>query len=397
LAIALAASVLEHFVDGIWFIDLSPVIDPQLVLPVVARVLVIELAADATVLSSLEEYLRDGKRLLVLDNFEQVLAAAIDWSYDLLAPEERTLFRRLGVFVGGCDLDAAAAVAPEVDVLGALGALVTRTLLRVEEEGERPRYRPLETIREYALVRLMDSGEEEPTRRRHAAYLLALVERAEPEQRGPQQSQWLDRLESDHDNLRAALTWSIAHDPETALRLGAGLWRFWFTRGYMLEGQHWLDLALEAGSRVDTSGFARARALTGAGEMAWGRGDLATAAARHTASLELRRELGDLEGVAQALHNLGNAQLGVTVAPTQPRENGVGHRNMNTQPAERPQSIWPRWRRCTRRTIERRSGWLTAYWATEPRRKMSYRRRTSPCGVRSTATTPPAAARVRGC
>lgn len=445
LAIALAASVLEHFVDGAWFIDLSPVTDPDLVMPAVARALDIE-SADAPAVTSLEERLRTGQHLLVLDNFEQVLAAApdlsrllstcgglkllvtsrapleiawehifpvlplalpepadgcdlaclkrcpsvalfvdraraatgdfeldednatavaqicirldglplaielaaarsrflppatllarlerrlellrngrrdsparhhtlaaaIDWSYDLLPPEERALFRRLGVFVGGCELEAAEALAPEMDVLGGLSALVTRNLLRLEEDSARPRYRPLETIREYALARLLDSGDEEATRRRHAAYLLNLVERAEPELRGPQQSEWLDRLERDQDNVRAALAWCIEHDAETALRLAAGLWRFWFTRGYMLEGQHWLDLALETGNCAETSALARARALTGAGEMAWGRGDLATAAARHAASLELRRQLGDTAGVAQALHNLGNVAI----------------------------------------------------------------------------------------
>ena len=445
LAIALAASVLEHFVDGVWFVDLSPVTDPDLVMHAVGRVLEIE-TSDAPVVTRLEERLHTGQQLLVLDNFEQVLAAstdlskllstcrglkllvtsraplevawehifpvlplglpepagscdltclkrcpsvalfvdraraargefeltddnasavaqicirldglplaielaaarsrflppvtllarlesrlellrngrrdsparhhtlsaAIDWSYDLLPPEERALFRRLGVFVGGCELEAAEAVAPDMDVLGGLSALVTRNLLRVEEDGARPRYRPLETIREYAFARLLGSGEEEPTRRHHAAYLSNLVERAEPELRGPHQSEWLDRLEREHDNLRTALAWCIEHDAETALRLGAGLWRFWFTRGYMLEGQHWLDLALDAANGAETSALARARALTGAGEMAWGRGDLATATARHGASLELRRQLGDVAGVAQALHNLGNVAI----------------------------------------------------------------------------------------
>src|SRR5262249_35214059 len=152
--------------------------------------------------------------------------------------------------------------------------------------------------------------EDATARARHAAYFRELVERAEPELRGPHQSAWLDRLEREHDNLRAALAWTIEHDLDTALRLSGGRWRFWFTGGYMLEGQEWLDGAVEHGAgAAGVPRAVRARALTAAGEMAWGRADIDRAARHHRASLPLRREVGDLEGVAQALHNLGNLAI----------------------------------------------------------------------------------------
>jgi predicted ATPase/DNA-binding CsgD family transcriptional regulator len=445
LAIELAATLAPHFADGAWFVDLSSLADDRLVAAAIARVLDLDTGSDRPVLELLAHRLRDDHRLLVLDNFEQVLGAAtdvaallsecpglkvlatsrapldltwehvfyvpplalpvagqrtpdalaecpsvalfleraraargeftlsernaadvaeicvrldglplaielaaarsrllppptllsrlqhrldllrtghkdaparhhtmagaIEWSYELLPEDERVMFRRLGVFAGGCSLEAAEAIAPDLDVLEGLGSLVDKSLLRLDEVGGEPRYRLLETIREYAVLRLKQAQEWDITACRHAGYLLRLVELAEPELRGARQAGWLDRFEREHDNLRAALAWSITNDLDTALRLAAGLWRFWFTRGYMLEGRRWVESALEASATVEVSARSRARALTAAGEMAWGCGDVDRAAIHHSASLVLRRELGDLEGVSQALHNLGNLAI----------------------------------------------------------------------------------------
>lgn len=236
---------------------------------------------------------------------QRTLGKTIEWSYDLLDPAEQLLFRRLAVFSGGCTLEAAEAVTgePGGDTLGTLEALIDKNLLRGTEryDGE-PRLTMLETIRDYALERLSSSGEEEAIRRAHAGYYLALAERAKPHLTTAVQVAWLDLLESEHDNLRAALSWSLDREqPETALRLGRALWRFWYLRCYLSEGQRWLDGAL---ARVGGAPLLRAGALSGAGHIAWGRGDFGRAAALHEESLRLFRRLGDRAGVAASLNGL---------------------------------------------------------------------------------------------
>jgi predicted ATPase/DNA-binding CsgD family transcriptional regulator len=259
---------------------------------------------------------------------QQTLRAAIAWSYDLLDPPERALFRRLAVFAGGCGPEAAAGVAasdprgaaPEdgapvsppdagLGVLDGLAALVDHSLLRRDESPAAaalpdPRFVMLETVREYAAERLRESGEADAVRRRHAAYYLALAEAAEPRLVGAEQAGWLHRLAQEYGNLLAVVRWSVdGGSSETALRLAGALWRFWSTRGHLGEGRAWLARALDLPSGPAA---ARAKALTAAGTLAYQQGDYAAAGAHYEAGLALKRDLGDLRGVASSLNGLGN-------------------------------------------------------------------------------------------
>ncbi len=243
---------------------------------------------------------------------QQTLRDAIAWSYDLLTPGEQTLFRRLGVFVGGFALTAAEAVVrggepdPGLGVLDGLASLVDRSLLRREDAAGDLRFRMLETIREYALERLTAAGEADRFQRAHADHVLDLAERAESGLLGGgQQAEWLDRLSEDHDNLRAALTWLARHGPaEHGLRLANALRRYWRARGYLAEGRERVAalLAMPDG-RARTS--ARAKALHVAGSFASQQGDYAEARALIEESLDIHRELGDAHGVGWALVDLG--------------------------------------------------------------------------------------------
>ena len=240
----------------------------------------------------------------------RTMAEAIAWSYDSLTEDEQVVFSQLGVFAGGCTADAAANLCGR-EALGVLGSLVDKNLLRADEgvRGE-PRFRMLDTLRAYALERLDARGELSQAALRHAEWSLALVQRAEPELRGPERALWMAQLNEEHDNLRAALAWSLDNGQvETALSLGAAAYLFWFRRGYFLEGQHWLERALEQAESSSVPAALRAKAMSAAGEMAWGRGDLDRARRCHEASLGLRRDLDDATGMAQSLHNLGNLAI----------------------------------------------------------------------------------------
>ena len=446
LALAAAEALLDAF-DGVYFVDLAPLADPALVASAIAGLVEVGETAGKPLVESLVEQLRDRSTLLVLDNFEQVLAAApllaellagcpalkllvtsraalrlsaeheypvpplvlpdpkrlpdlealaqyeavtlfiqraraarpdfqvtsesapavaelctrldglplaielaaarvkllpprallarlgrrldlltggardlparqrtlrstIDWSYDLLEPGERTLFARLAVFVGGCSLDAVETVCnagggPALDVLEGLALLVDQSLLRQAEgpDGE-PRFGLLETIREYAAERFEASGDAEVWRSRHAEYYLALAEQAAPELLGPRQEVWLERLEREHDNLRAALDWALERGAETiGLRLAAALGHFWAIRGHLTEGRAWLERALAR--RPEAPPDARAGVLSAAGHLAYIRGEYERAATLLQESLSARRELEDQGGVALSLHQLG--------------------------------------------------------------------------------------------
>ena len=298
---------------------------------------------------------------------------AIAWSHDLLTPDEQILFRRLAVFVGGFTLEGAEwvagnglQVADALDgrsdsnrwpatrnlqpaTLDLVSSLLDHSLLQ-ETEGSTTqhdevgaRFVMLETIREYALERLAESGEEPAVRSAHARFFLDLAERAEPELTGPQQAAWLHWLEAEHDNLRAALAWSIDNDPVIAVRLAGTLWRFWYVRGYLSEGRGWAEaaLALNEGSAAErakafytagdlaqeqgdyeraatflTAGLAAARAakyrelaamcLNGLGFMARNQGDYERAMAWHDEALTLQRDMGDRRGIACTLANMGS-------------------------------------------------------------------------------------------
>jgi predicted ATPase len=246
---------------------------------------------------------------------QQTLRNAIAWSYDLLDQSAQTLFARLAVFVGGCTPAAAVAVCNAsgdlpLDMLDGLALLVDNSLLQREEgiDGE-PRFVMLETIREYALERLEASGEAEAVLQQHANYYLAVAQAAELRLYGADQLTWLERLETEHDNLRAVLMWSQMAEEraEVGVRLTEALWWFWFVRGHLREGRAWLEQVL-ARSHISTA--ARATALLGAGWLAIEHHDSMRAVTLLEESLALHRELGDRRGVAWSLSFLGRATSG---------------------------------------------------------------------------------------
>jgi predicted ATPase/class 3 adenylate cyclase len=307
---------------------------------------------------------------------QQTLRGAIAWSYDLLAPEEQVLFRRLAVFRGGFTLTAAEKVAgqrpglvgplPELtlgpcvltpDVFSGITSLVEKSLLLplIEEpDEEEPRFGMLETIREFAAECLVASGEDAEVKWQHAQFLLNLAVQAEPQLLAAGQAEWLDRLEAEHDNVRAALDWctasgvqssnpsnrvagdgvqgeeiqSIPEDltepmlerlsarpegtraehpspREIGLRIGGALWGFWHVRGYLREGRSRLEALLATPGALSRSP-ARAKALNGAGVLALDQGDFQQAALLHEESLAIARDCDDLENMAYALLGLGN-------------------------------------------------------------------------------------------
>jgi predicted ATPase/DNA-binding CsgD family transcriptional regulator len=288
----------------------------------------------------------------------QALRTAIDWSYDLLSEAEQRLFRRLAVFVGGCTLDASAAVecrgsgvedgstsagdppgigepvtpatdtsrpsagspdelgrtpAPRPPTLAAaapetldvVAALLNKSLLsRDEREENRPRFRMLETIREYALEILRASGELHEAERCHAEYFLALAEQAQQAFQRSDRGVWLERLDREHDNLRAALHWlQQQHEADLGLRLATAVSHLWFYRGYLAEGRAWLEQMLALGEESPAS--LRSAALAWSGHLARRQGDYAAARHAFEQSLPLARVLEDRHQIAEILSNLG--------------------------------------------------------------------------------------------
>ncbi len=246
----------------------------------------------------------------------KTLRALIDWSHDILTEPERVFLRRLAVFAGGWTLDAAESVCSGDgiegwEVLDLLSCLVAKSLVEMDVDGGRgtgrARYRMLETIREYARDRLRESGERPAVRRRHRDYYVALAEEAESELTGSDQATWLARLQAEHDNLRAACAACTGEDGgiELGLRLVGALGRFLQVRGHWSEGRRLFATFLDApggGSRT----AARGKTLNWAGNLAYMQGDSSQARVFHEVSLEIRRELGDEEGVAETLSNMGN-------------------------------------------------------------------------------------------
>lgn len=280
---------------------------------------------------------------------------AVAWSHDLLAAAEQSLFRRLAVFAGGFTDTAAARVAAgagtlDIDVARGILSLEDKTFLsrrkgasanlpavdwnrrrdqhlahglaklvrvrlgaqehQVSVEtapnsgAEPPRFAMLETLREFGLERLGDGPEAVATRRAHALFFLDLAEAANTELAGPEQALWLGRLEDEHDNLRAALSWVMVHEPAIALRLAGALWRFWYIRGYYAEGANWLNQVLTL--PIDAPAH-RAKALLGAAELAWAQGEssLRRAGDLFEQAEELYRQLDDSAGLARVLRGLG--------------------------------------------------------------------------------------------
>jgi len=237
---------------------------------------------------------------------QQTLQAMIDWSYSLLTDPERRLFRRLSVFIGGWTLAAAETVCAgegleAQEVLDLLIQLVNKSLVVAEEQGDESRFRLLETIRQYARARLFESEEIRTVANRHVDFFTKLAEEAEQNLSSHEQQAWLDRLEAEHDNLRAAIEWSRSEEPyvTTALRLAASLSQFWYLRGMLSEGRRHLEGTLAAAAGAPAS--IRAKALAGAGLLAHGQGDYEHAPALAEESLALSRQAGDKRGVMMAL------------------------------------------------------------------------------------------------
>ncbi|MEE8375766.1 MAG: tetratricopeptide repeat protein [Acidimicrobiia bacterium] len=286
--------------------------------------LAIELAAarvNVLGVGQIADRLDDRFRLLTTGNaadlpHHRTLRLAMDWSYDLLGADEASLFRRLSVFAGGCSLEAVESVCstdatPESAVLDLLQSLIEKSLVVIDDHQGTARYRLLETVRVYAGEKLAGSGEKEAASHNHGSYYLHLVEEAEPALQGSgdssSQAEVLDRLELDHGNFRAAMEGLLHTEPDVVGRLAAALWRYWEVRGYLNEGSEWLKRALEAGE--DLAPEVRAKALAGAGKLAWRRGAFEEAEPLFRESLHLWRIVRDRAGEANALHGLARAAL----------------------------------------------------------------------------------------
>jgi predicted ATPase/DNA-binding CsgD family transcriptional regulator/Tfp pilus assembly protein PilF len=261
---------------------------------------------------------------------QKTLRAAIDWSYDLLPQTEQLLLSRLSVFAGGCSLEAVTGIcepeANEYDIIDLLANLIDKSLVVAEDRGSEVRYRLLNTIRSYAWDKLQASGEIQSLRNRHLDWYVRLAETARLALQGPNQKRWLERLETEHDNLRAALQWALSnaecgmriaeypdpntqsairnpHSVEAGLQLVRALWRFWWMHGHMSEGRHWAEqaLAIRDSQRPDLL----AGALHGSGTLASSQGDYIQAKTLLDESLALYRQIDDNAGVARVLDGLG--------------------------------------------------------------------------------------------
>ena len=238
------------------------------------------------------------------------LRATLDWSHDLLSEVEQMFFRRLSVFAGGWTLEVAEAVCSgdgieQDDILDLLGGLVDKSLVMARAStGGAVRYRMLRPVRQYARERLEESGEADAVGDRHAGFFLAVAEEAEQELAGPGQRLWVERLDGEHDNMRATLSWLLERgEAELGLRLGGALWRFWYARGYLSEGIRCLERVLAMGEPVASP--VRVKALEGMGWLTQRQGDTEHAEAAYDEMLELSRKLDDKGRVATALNSLG--------------------------------------------------------------------------------------------
>jgi predicted ATPase/DNA-binding XRE family transcriptional regulator len=262
---------------------------------------------------------------------QQTLRDTVAWSYDLLDAGEQALFRHLAVFAGGCSLEAVEAIGgseedEQVESTGleTLASLVDHSLLvslpepSAFQDDEEPRFTMLETIREYALERLVSSGEAEEAQRKHAQYYLALAEAAQPRASGQwDELDWLSkfaRIEREHDNLRAAMGWAIQNrEAETGARLAIALWWFWIERGYLSDGRRWMETILKLDGAEGPTGEAphklpartKAYVLHVAGVLASVQGDYDHAVALHEEAMSVYRELGHNKGVGISLRALG--------------------------------------------------------------------------------------------
>jgi len=280
--------------------------------------LALELAAARARLLSVEQIavrLNDRFRLLTGGSRtalprQQTLRALIDWSWDLLTAQERTFLERLAVFSGGWTLDAAEQICAgdgieAGDILDLLGQLVNKSLVNVgQEQDPETRYNLLETIRQYAREKLLETGTGPASRARHLHYFSGLAGQAEIELHRWEQKRWLERLDAEHDNFRLALEWAIDTQPEVALRLGAGLYEFWDIRGYINEGRKWMRRVLDAAQGLPPTP-ASVKALYAAAELATRQTDVEQFQAFAEKGLEQARQIEDRRGIAAGLTELG--------------------------------------------------------------------------------------------
>ncbi|MBC7899837.1 MAG: protein kinase [Saprospiraceae bacterium] len=254
---------------------------------------------------------------------QQTMRGAVDWSYDLLTEHEKALFRRLSVFAGGLRLDAAEAVvagagsAVEIkivpltigellatDVLDGITSLIDKSLLVQKEQIDGDsRFRMLEVVRDYALESLESADESDAVRRRHAEHFVAFGEQAEPFVQAAQSAKWLDRLEEEHDNLRAAMRWSLENEPAMAVRLAVALRNFWLLHSHLTEGYAWLKAALEKCGEPPAD--LRFKFMNGLGLAARFQGDYETARKAYADGLAAGMEAGDKQGIALSSRGLG--------------------------------------------------------------------------------------------
>ena len=277
--------------------------------------LAIELAAARVKLLTPDQILARLERHLALltagsrdlPERQQTLRGAIAWSYDLLDPGSRRLVDRLSVFRGGCDLETAAAVcgpAEElgVDVFEGLGSLVDQSLVRIDDMSAEPRFVMLDSIREFAWEMLEARGEADTMRDRHLEAFLELAERATPNLTGSDQRSWLDQLDRENDNLRAALDWGTSRPrPEETVRLAFALWRFWQQRGYLNEARARFEALAAQGWTLEPR--LQARFAEAFGGIAYWQSDPPAATRRYDEALAIWRSLGDKGEIANALFN----------------------------------------------------------------------------------------------
>ena len=289
--------------------------------------LAIELAAARITVFSAEQIaarLDDRFRLLTGGSRtalprQQTLRALIDWSYDLLSEDEQKLFRRLSGFAGGWSFETAEAIFIDLNVLDLLTHLINKSLVLAEENAE-TRFRLLETVRQYAREKLLESGEGEDVRNRHLAYFLELVETAEPHLEGFEYLTWAAKLNNEYDNIRAALEWGLAKDIEAALQLVGAIPFFWLTKGYSVEGYRWAKEVLEKAKAYTNSNpemgkkflSAHAKAYLALSRMATDLGDNEVVCLTASESIALARKSGDKQilSYALALLSTGKANLG---------------------------------------------------------------------------------------
>jgi predicted ATPase/DNA-binding CsgD family transcriptional regulator len=242
---------------------------------------------------------------------QQALRHTLQWSYDLLEPDEQRLFRCLGLFVNGCSLPAAEAIwaGTGTPLLNLLAALVDKNLLRQADQSDgEPRLFMLETIREYALEQLAWHGETEAVQQAHQSYFLTLAAQAEPQLTGPDQTVWISCLDHELDNIRAVLQSALERgDGETAVRLSGCLWRFWYLHGYLGEGRRWLEAALAISENISPS--LRVKAFSGASFLAANLGDYPQARAWGQKALNLAQTWGDKPAIAAALASLATTNI----------------------------------------------------------------------------------------